>query len=167
MGRNLHPIFGFNFAKCLTFCTSKLQLIALNRTAQSKDCTAASRTRFAHALPWRHCLRSYLLCSLASEHSRGKTLVFPRLRQFSVHKLSCQMNFCKMMNFQLTPLSKNLPNPCMFLFLLCLSRPTPAAAAPPPSKYDRGQRGEPLSGGYACPYCTTSLRALAARTIRA
>jgi hypothetical protein len=26
---------------------------------------------------------------------------FPRLRQFSVPKLSCQMNFCKMMNFQL------------------------------------------------------------------
>jgi transposase InsO family protein len=28
-----------------------------------------------------------------SEHSRGKTLVFPRLRQFSVHKLFCQTNF--------------------------------------------------------------------------
>jgi hypothetical protein len=24
VGRNLHPIFGFNFAKCLTFRTSKL-----------------------------------------------------------------------------------------------------------------------------------------------
>jgi hypothetical protein len=34
------------------------------------------------------------LCfSSDSEHSRGKTLVFPRLRQYSVHKLSCQMNF--------------------------------------------------------------------------
>jgi hypothetical protein len=31
----------------------------------------------------------------------GKTLVFPQLRQFSVHKLS--LNFCKIMNFQLTP----------------------------------------------------------------
>jgi hypothetical protein len=30
------------------------------------------------------------------------------------------MNFCTMMNFQLTPLSKNLPKPCMFLLLLCL-----------------------------------------------
>jgi hypothetical protein len=40
--------------------------------------------------------------------------------QFSVPKLSCQMNFCKMMNFQLTPLSKNFPKPCMFLPLLCL-----------------------------------------------
>jgi hypothetical protein len=38
----------------------------------------------------------------------------------SVHKLSCQMNFCKMMNYLLTPLSKNLPKPCMFLLLLCL-----------------------------------------------
>ncbi len=34
--------------------------------------------------------------------------------------LSCQINFCKMMNNQLTPLSKNLPKPCMFLLLLCL-----------------------------------------------
>jgi hypothetical protein len=37
-----------------------------------------------------------------------------------VPKLSCQMNFCKMMNFQLTPLSTNFPKPCMFLLLLCL-----------------------------------------------
>jgi hypothetical protein len=73
---------------------------------QSKDCTAASRTRFAHAPPRQHGLRSYFLCSSDSEHSRGKTLVFPRLRQFSVHKLSCQMNFWKMMNFLLTTLSK-------------------------------------------------------------
>ncbi len=35
--------------------------------------------------------------------------------------MSCQMNFCKIMNFQLTPLSKNFPKPCMFLLLLCLS----------------------------------------------
>jgi transposase InsO family protein len=48
------------------------------------------------------------------------TLVFSRLRQFSVPKLSCQMNFSKMMNFQLTPLSKIFPKPCMFLLLLCL-----------------------------------------------
>jgi hypothetical protein len=53
------------------------------------------------------------LYSSDSEHSRGKTLVFPRLRQFSVHKLSCQMNFCKMMNFQLTPLSKNVSAPSL------------------------------------------------------
>ncbi len=46
--------------------------------------------------------------------------VFPRLRQFSVLKLSCQMNFCKMMNFQLTPLSKIFPKPCLFLLFLCL-----------------------------------------------
>jgi hypothetical protein len=32
---------------------------------------------------------------------RGKTLVFPRLRQFSVPQLCCQMNFCKMLSFQL------------------------------------------------------------------
>jgi hypothetical protein len=76
-------------------------------TVQSRDCTATSKTRFAHALLQQHGPSSYLLCSSDSEHSRGKTLVFPRLKQFSEPKLSCQMNFCKMMNFQLTPLSKN------------------------------------------------------------
>jgi hypothetical protein len=58
-----------------------------------------------------------------------------------VHKLSCQINFCKMMNFQLTPLSKIFPKPCMFLLLLCLGTilaPTcPASCqpscSPPPS----------------------------------
>ncbi len=34
--------------------------------------------------------------------------------------MSCQMKFCKMMNFQLTALSKIFPKPCMFLLLLCL-----------------------------------------------
>jgi hypothetical protein len=95
VGCNLLPISGSNFAKCLTFRTSKLQLITLSRMVPSKDCTAASRTRFTHAQPRRHGPRSYLLCSSNSEHSRGKTLVFPRLRQFLVYKLSCQINFCK------------------------------------------------------------------------
>ncbi len=90
-----------------------------SRTAQSFDCATASRSHFAHAPPRRNGPRSYPLCSSDSEHSRGKTLVFPRLKQFSVPKLSCQMNFFKMMNFQLTPLSKIFPKPCMFLPLLC------------------------------------------------
>jgi hypothetical protein len=51
--------------------------------------------------PGQHGPRSYPLYSSDSEHNRGKTLVFPRLRQFSVPKLCCQMNFCKMMSFQL------------------------------------------------------------------
>ncbi len=112
-----------------------------NQMAQSKDCTAASRTRFAHAPPQQHGPRSYPSYSSDSEHSRGKTLVFPRLRQFSVHKSSCQTNYCKMMNFQLTPLSKIFPKPRMFLLLLCLGTilaPTcPASCqpicSPPPS----------------------------------
>jgi hypothetical protein len=92
--------------------------------------------------PQQHSPRSYLLCSSDSEHSRGKTQVFPRLKQFSVHKLSCQMNFCKMMNFLLTPLSKNLPKPCMFLLLFCLdtilapscpARCQPSCSPPPSS----------------------------------
>ncbi len=55
--------------------------------------------------------------------------------------MSCQMNFCKMMNFQLTPLSKIFPKPCMCLLLLCLGTIlTPSCLAssqpsysPPPS----------------------------------
>ncbi len=70
MGRNLLPVFGSNFVKCLTFHTSKLQLITLSRTGQSKDCTAASRTRFAHAPPRRHGLRSFPLCSSDSAQPR-------------------------------------------------------------------------------------------------
>jgi hypothetical protein len=119
MGHNLLPAFGFNFEKCLTFRTNKQQLITLHRMAQSKDCTTA-RTCFAHAPPRQHGPRSYPSYSSYSEHSRGKTLVFPRLRKFSVPKLSCQMNFCKMMNFQLTLLSKFFPKLCMFLLPFCL-----------------------------------------------
>jgi hypothetical protein len=101
--------------------------------AQLKDCTAASRMRFAHVPPWQHCLRSYPLCFSDSEHSRGKTLVFPRLRQFSVHKLYCQMNFCKMLNFQLTPLSKNLLCPPRHNSSTDLPSELPAELSPPPS----------------------------------
>ncbi len=74
-------------------------LTILSQTVQSKGCTAASRTRFAHAPPRQHGLRRYPLYSLDLKHSRGKTLVFPWLRQFSVHKFSCQMNFCKWWTF--------------------------------------------------------------------
>jgi hypothetical protein len=73
------------------------------------------------------------LCSSDSEHSRGKILVFPRLKQFSVPKLSCQINFCKMINFQLTLLSKNFPKPCMFLLLPCLGTILAPSCSPPPS----------------------------------
>jgi hypothetical protein len=90
------------------------------------------------------------LCSSDSEHSRGETLVLPRLRQFLVPKLSCQMNFSKMMNFQLTPLSKIFPKPCMFLPLLCLGTilapSCPASCQPscsPPSC--QGPSGRPGS----------------------
>ncbi len=36
VGRNFLPIFGFNFAKCLTFRTSKLQLITLSQTVPER-----------------------------------------------------------------------------------------------------------------------------------
>jgi hypothetical protein len=68
----------FNFTRCLTSHTNKQQLTTLSQTVQSKDCTTASRTPFTHALPRQHGPRGYLLYSSDSEHSQGKTLVFPR-----------------------------------------------------------------------------------------
>ncbi len=55
-----------------------------------------------------------------SAHSRGKTLVFPRLKQFLVLPLCCLMNFCKMKKFQLILLSKIFQKLRMFLLFLCL-----------------------------------------------
>jgi hypothetical protein len=81
---NLLPIFGFSFARCLTSHTGKQPLIIRSQTAQLKDCTAASRMHSVHAPLQRHGRRSYPLCSLDLAHSRGKTLVFPHLRQFLV-----------------------------------------------------------------------------------
>jgi hypothetical protein len=108
MGRNLLQIFGPSFVKCYTFRIAKQQLIILSRTVQSKGCTTVSRMHFAHAPPWRLGPRSYLLYSSASVHSRGKTLVFSRLRQFLALQLSCPTNFCKETHFLLIQLLKNL-----------------------------------------------------------
>jgi hypothetical protein len=80
--RNLLQTFGLNCARCFTSPTNKQLLTTLSPTEQSKGCTAASRTPFAHAPPRQLGPRSYFLCSSDSEHSRGKTMVFPRLRQF-------------------------------------------------------------------------------------
>ncbi len=71
----------------------------------------------------RHLKDALRACPAAATWSGcalGKTLVFSRLRHFSVPKLSCQMNFCKMMNFQLMILSKNFLKLCMLLLLFCL-----------------------------------------------
>jgi hypothetical protein len=149
VGRNLLPAFGFNFAKCSTFHTNKLQHITLSRTVRSKDCTATSRTRFAHAPPRQHSPSNYPLYSSDSEHRRGKTLIFPRLRQVLVLKLFCPMNFCTMMNFQLTPLTKIFPKPCMFLPLLCLG----AVLVPPcPASYQLSCSPPPLSRSIGAPW---------------
>jgi hypothetical protein len=119
MGCNLLPIFGFNFAKCLTFHTSKQQLITLSRTVQSKDCTAASRTRLAHAPPWQHGPRSYPLCSLDSEHSRGKTLVLLRAEAVFGAQIVLPNEFLQNDELSVDTIVKNFPL-CMFLLLLCL-----------------------------------------------
>jgi hypothetical protein len=92
--RNLLHTFGLNCARCFTSLTNKQQLTILSQKEQSKVCTTASRMPFAHMLQRKLGPRSYILCSLDSEPSRGKTLVFPRLKQFLVLPLCCLMNFC-------------------------------------------------------------------------
>jgi cleavage and polyadenylation specificity factor subunit 1 len=56
---------------------------------------------------------------LRLEHSRGKTLVFPRLKQFLALPLCCLMRFCKTKKCQLMLLSKIFQKLCMFLLFLC------------------------------------------------
>jgi hypothetical protein len=69
--------------------------------------------------------------SSAAVHSRGKTMAFPRLRQFLVLQLFCQMNFSKEMKFLLTQFKKKKKNLWMLLCFLCpWPRPwTPRLAA--------------------------------------
>ncbi len=97
---------GPQFTSNLWFQLCEILNISHKQTTAYHPESNSSRTRFTHAPSRQHGPRSYPLCSSDSEHSRGKTLVFPRLRQYSVHILFCQTNFCKMTNFQLTPLSK-------------------------------------------------------------
>jgi hypothetical protein len=68
---------------------------------QSKDSTADSRMRFVPVPPRQIGLRSCPGCSLGSVRSRGKTLVFPQLRQFLKLQLFCKMSFCMEKNFLL------------------------------------------------------------------
>jgi hypothetical protein len=98
---------------------NKQLLTILSRMEQSKGCTATSRTPFANAPPRQLGPRSYLLCSSDSEYSRGKTLVFPRLKQFLALPLYCLTNFCKTKKCQLMPLLKIFQNICTFLLFLC------------------------------------------------
>jgi hypothetical protein len=161
VGRNLFPVFGYNFARSLTYHTNKPQLTTLSQTVQSKDCTAASRMHFAHAPQRQHGLRSYPLYFSDSKHSRGKTLVFPQLRQFSVPPLCCQMNFRRMMSFQLILLSKIFPKYCIFQLLLCLgSILAPScqlSCSPPPSSGSVGVASfHPFSRSAMAPrrFCT-------------
>ncbi len=108
---------------------------------QSKDCTAASRMRFMHAPARRLDQRIYPLCSSDSGQSRGKTLVFPWLKQFFAFPLCCLMNSCKMKKFLLILLSKIFQKLWMFLLFLCLGTilvpSCPAScqpsSSPPPS----------------------------------
>jgi hypothetical protein len=105
--------------KFYTFNIAKQQHIILSRTVQSKDCIAVSRMRFVHTpLRWPG-PRSYLLYSSTSMHSRGKTLVFPWLRQSLVLQLSCPTNFCKETYYLLMKLSKKFKKLWMLLLFPC------------------------------------------------
>jgi hypothetical protein len=101
VGRNLPQTSGLSFARCYTSRIAKRPLTTLSRTARSKDCTAASRTRSAHAPPRQLGPMSYLLYSLDFEPTRGKTLVFPQLNLFMEPQLSYPMNFYSVMSLLL------------------------------------------------------------------
>ncbi len=86
---------------------------------------------------------------------RGKTLVFPWLRQFLALQLCCLRNFCKTKKCQLTLLSKIFLKPCMFLLFLCLGTilapscrtSCQATSSPPPSS---GSVGAASSHPFNC-----------------
>jgi hypothetical protein len=107
---NLLQTFGLNCARCFTSPTNKQLLTILSRTEQSKGCTDASRTSFAHLSPRQLGSRRYLLCSSDSEHSQGKTPVLSRQKHFLALPLCCLMNFCKTEKCQLMLLSKVFKN---------------------------------------------------------
>jgi hypothetical protein len=167
VGHNLLLIFGFSFARCLTSHSGKQPLIILSRTAQSKDCTAASRIHFAHVPPRRYGPRSYPLYSSNSMHSQGKTLVFPWLRQFLVLPLCCLMNFCKINKFQFILLSKIFLKLWMFLLFLllgtilapsCLASCQPRYSPPPSSGSVVAASFHPFSHSKTAPmpFCTVA-----------
>jgi hypothetical protein len=61
----------------LNFHTNKQQLITLRQTAQSKDCTAASRMLFTQALLQQHGPRSFPLYSWTQSTAEGRHWSFP------------------------------------------------------------------------------------------
>ncbi len=104
---NLIQNFGLSYATGSTFCISRPPLTILRRTAQSKVYIAASRMHFVSALPRLLGLRRSLGSFSDSVTSRGKTLVFPRRRQFLAHFLSYPINFCRQNSFPLEQISQN------------------------------------------------------------
>jgi hypothetical protein len=81
----------------------------VDRTMQSIDCIAASKMHFVPALPGLLGPRRSLGSSSDSIPSQGKTLVFPRLRQFLAHLLSYPMSFCRQKIFPLIKFTKEFP----------------------------------------------------------
>jgi hypothetical protein len=117
---------GLQFTSNLWFELCKMLNISHKQTTAYHPESNGAVERLRHRL--KDTLRARAATATSSEglpfvllRLGAQSRVFPRLRQFSVLKLSCQTNFCKMMNFQLIPLSKNFfPKPCMFLPLLCI-----------------------------------------------
>ncbi len=91
----------------------------LSHTVQSKDFTAASRMRYMLVPPRLLGPRRSPGFSMASVHSWGRSLAFPRLRQFVWLKFFCQMNFCKETKFLLKQFQIYIKNLWMLLRFLC------------------------------------------------
>jgi hypothetical protein len=113
VGCNLLPTFDFNFAKCLTFCTSKHR--HLKDTVRARAAAATG-------------VRGVTLCAPRTQSTaREDTGLSPAKAVFGAQivlpneflqndELSVDTIFLQNdENFQLTPLSKFFPKPCMFL----------------------------------------------------
>jgi hypothetical protein len=102
---NLLQIFGLIYATGSTFCISRPPLTILRQTVQLKVYITASRMHFVSALPRLLGLRRSLGSFSDSVTSQGKTLVFPRRRQFLAHLLSYPISFCRQNSFLVEQIS--------------------------------------------------------------
>ncbi len=101
---------GPQFSSNLWFQLSEMLNISHRQTTAYHPESNGAVERLHHHLKDALCARAAgatwaeefpLFCSSASTHSRGKTLVFPQLRQFLVPQLCCLMSFCRAMKFLL------------------------------------------------------------------
>jgi hypothetical protein len=151
MGRNLLPIFGFNFVRHLTSLSDKLPLIILSRAVERLHRRLEDALRACAPAATRSEELPIVLLRLRAQPREDNGLS-PTEAVFGAPIMWPYKFFCKTKKFQLIPLSKIFPKLCMLLLLLCLvtamwsllsslstTAPTPfCAVAPTPSTSESG-----------------------------